>query len=66
MFENTLKNIHFSHSLQTCSHSPDGPGCTEAAPCPGALGGLIACAVHRVSHGPGLGWSDVGGTDLHP
>lgn len=51
---------------QTCSHSPGAPGCTGAAPCPGAPGGPAACAVRRVTHGPGLGWSDAGGTDLHP
>lgn len=56
-----------AHScLQTCSRSPGGPGCIGAAPCPGAPGGPAACAVRRVSHGPGLGWSDAGGTDLHP
>lgn len=60
-----LKNACFSW-LQTCSHSPGGPGCIGAAPCPGAPGGPAACAVRRVSHGPGLGWSDAGGTDLHP
>lgn len=51
---------------QTCSRSPGAPGCTGAAPCPGAPGGPAACAVRRVTHGPGLGWSDAGGTDLHP
>lgn len=52
--------------IQTCSRSPGGPGCIGAAPCPGAPGGPAACAARRVSHGPGLGWSDAGGTDLHP
>lgn len=52
--------------LQTCSRSPGGPGCAGAAPCPGAPGEPAACAVHTVSHDPGLGWSDAGGTDLHP
>lgn len=57
---------HFYSWIQTGSHSLDGPGCVEAAPCPGAPGEPTACAVRRVSHGPGLGWSDAGGTDLHP
>lgn len=52
--------------LHTCSHSPGVPGCVGAAPCPGAQGEPAACVVRRVSHGPGLGWSDAGGTDLHP
>lgn len=52
--------------LQTCSRSPGGPGYTGAAPYPGVPNVPAACAVHRVSHGPGLGWSDAGGTDLHP
>lgn len=52
--------------IPTCSHSPGAPGCTGAAPCPGARGGPAACAVRRVTRGPGLGWSDAGGTDLHP
>lgn len=72
---NTLKHkfwglfvflFSFFPLLQTCSHSPGGPGCIGAAPCLGAPGGPVACAVRRVSHGPGLGWSDAGGTDLHP
>lgn len=52
--------------LRTCSRSPNGPGCTGAAPCSGAPGGPGACVVRRESPGPELGWSDAGGTDLHP
>lgn len=52
--------------LQTCSRSPGEPGCIGAAPCPDAPGEPAACAARRVNRGPGLGWSDAGGTDLHP
>lgn len=75
-FENkTQRNLRLPHSLytcsvqprmQTCSRSPIGPGCTGAAPCSGAPGGPAACVVRRVSPGPELGWSDAGGSDLHP
>ena len=59
--------LFFSRSwLQTCSRSPGGPGCVGAAPCPGAPGEPAACVGRRVSRGPGLGWSDAGGSDLHP
>lgn len=61
-----LSSALFLLPIPTCSHSPGVPGCTEAAPCPGAPGGPAACAVRRVTRGPGLGWSDAGGTDLHP
>lgn len=49
----------------TCFRFPGGQGCTGAAPCPGAPGGPAAWAARRENPGPGPGWGDAGGTDLH-
>lgn len=60
----SFKCEHAPGCALTCSHSPGVGGCAAALLCPGSPGG--PAGGRGGSPARGRGWSDVGGTDLHP